>query len=182
MNEPESVPAPEFSRPQVITPDMGADEDGRTFTIEADPEERAALARRFGLLSLDSLTAEGRVEVFARARKARVSATLHADVVQACVATLVPVASHIDESFSRAFDRKARIDAEDAEFTLESRDPPDPLPEEGIDLGELVAEQLGLALDPYPRAPGAAAPPVEAGEADPPRESPFSALKRLKDR
>ncbi len=168
----------EFSRPQPITTDMGAGEDGLAFAIEADAAERAALARRFGLIGLDSLRARGQVEIFARGRKARVTASLTADVVQACVVTLEPVPAHIEENFVRAFDRDAGMDTGETEFYLDSEDPPDQLPEAGIDLGEVVAEQLGLALDPYPRAPGAAQPPV--GES--PRESPFSALKRLKDR
>ncbi len=168
----------EFSRPQVISSDMGAGEEARNFTIEADATERAALAQRFGLLGLDSLKAQGQVEVFARGRRARVTASLSADVVQACVVTLGPVAAHVEDSFVRAFDCDAGMDTGEAEFYLDSEDPPDPLPEAGIDLGEVVAEQLGLALDPYPRAPGAAAPAVEES----PRETPFSALKRLKDR
>lgn len=40
----------------------------------------------------------------------------------------------------------------------------DEIPFEGnqIDLGEAAAEQLGLALDPYPRMPGAELPEAEA--------------------
>ena len=47
-----------------------------------------------------------------------------------------------------------------------------------IDLGEATIEQLALALDPYPRKPGAALPE----EAEPEDESPFAALARLRDR
>jgi len=54
------------------------------------------------------------------------------------------------------------------------------LPAEGIDLGELVVQELAVALDPYPRAPGAEVPeayrPPEVEE----ESGPFAALKVLK--
>jgi hypothetical protein len=50
----------------------------------------------------------------------------------------------------------AERDSADPEF-------PDEIPyDEGtIDLGETTAEQLGLALDPYPRMPNALVPDIE---------------------
>lgn len=45
-----------------------------------------------------------------------------------------------------------------------------------LDLGEAAAEQLGLALDPYPRAPGAVLPEIE----DDSDEGPFGALGALR--
>jgi hypothetical protein len=44
-----------------------------------------------------------------------------------------------------------------------------------VDLGEAAAEQLGLALDPYPRMPGVEMPAAE----DEPEPHPFAALRRL---
>jgi len=58
-------------------------------------------------------------------------------------------------------------------------DDPDDIPadESGVvDLGEELVQQLSLALDPYPRAPGAEIPPEHAGGA----HGPFAALARLK--
>ena len=47
-----------------------------------------------------------------------------------------------------------------------------------IDIGEVAAEFLALALDPYPRKPGVEfAPPEEEA----PTGSAFGALARLKD-
>jgi hypothetical protein len=54
-----------------------------------------------------------------------------------------------------------------------------------IDLGEAVAQQLAVALDPYPRAPGAAWPQADTGDADiaaEPVRRPFAALDALKKR
>ncbi len=170
--------APEFSRVLPVDPAGGAGVASRDFNIAASPEERAALARRFGLLALESLSASGRIEVFAKGRSARLTATLMADVVQACVITLVPVPAHVVETFTVAYDRDADNVAGPAEVVVEaeSEDLPDPLPDAGIDAGEAVAEHLGLALDPYPRAPGAALGP-EAGDVSR-RPSPFDVLRK----
>jgi uncharacterized metal-binding protein YceD (DUF177 family) len=40
------------------------------------------------------------------------------------------------------------------EFTLEDPDPPEAIVDGMIDLGELLTQQLALALDPHPRKPG----------------------------
>ena len=50
------------------------------------------------------------------------------------------------------------------------------------DLGEAVAETMSLALDPYPRAPGAAGALNDAGIMDPGEAGPFGALAGLKDK
>ena len=62
--------------------------------------------------------------------------------------------------------------------------PPEPVSGGAIDLGETVAQQFALALDPYPRCPDAS---IEALGAEPqgarPEEGgPFAALARLKRR
>ncbi len=172
--------APEFSRIFAIEVDMGAGEEARSFAIEATPDECAALARRFGLLGLDSLSATGRIEVFRRGRRARLTATLKARAVQACVVSLGPVPATVEDTFTVTYDREIRPDPLELEFDINAEDPPDPLPDNGIDVGEAVAEHFGLALDPYPRVPGVTIEqpekPVE------PRPSPFSVLSRLKDR
>ena len=53
---------PEFSR-RLTVDRMAA--TPQSFAIEANAAERAALARRFGLLSLDELRAEGTLETMA---------------------------------------------------------------------------------------------------------------------
>jgi len=59
-----------------------------------------------------------------------------------------------------------------------SEDAPEPLEGDEIDLGELMAEQLGLGIDPYPRRPGAILEiPETASEA---ALKPFAALQALK--
>ena len=57
----------------------------------------------------------------------------------------------------------------------------EPLEEDRLDLAEIAAEELYLALDPYPRAPGARVSAGDnGGENGPARTGPFAALAALK--
>ncbi|MBD3760621.1 DUF177 domain-containing protein [Sphingomonadaceae bacterium G21617-S1] len=167
---------PEFSRPIRIDT-LG--EGGRAIAIEADEAERAALAERFGLISLallaadaalrregETILAEGRVRAMAE---------------QACVATGGPVPVAIDEAFSLRFVPEG--DAEEIELDVEDCDTID-YSGSAVDLGEAIAETLALSLDPFPRAPDAEAVLKAAGilSEDEVVSGPFAALKALKDK
>ena len=58
-----------------------------------------------------------------------------------------------------------------------SEDTADEIESPVYDLGTPLREELALAIDPYPRAPGVA---FEAPADDGQRESPFAALGKLK--
>ncbi len=66
--------------------------------ISANPEERAALARRFGLIGIDRLEA-----VFALKRAGggviHVTGEIEAEVTQSCVITLAPVQAKVGRRF-----------------------------------------------------------------------------------
>ena len=64
----------------------------------------------------------------------------------------------------------------DVELDLEADDPPDVLDAETLDLARYLVEHLALALDPFPRKPGAVFEPPVGAEP----ESPFAVLKALK--
>ena len=55
---------------------------------------------------------------------------------------------------------------------------------DSLDVGEIIAEELALSLDPYPRKPGIAVEIGPGGGAAkgeaPPRDRPFEALAALK--
>jgi hypothetical protein len=171
----------EFSR--IVTPDrLGGAKV--TEAIEASSAERAAVARRLGILAVDRLTAQLEIKGLGR-DLVRVQGNWEAAVQQACVVTLVPVAENLSGVFEASYEAAgARRGAADFESEIvidpEAADPADILPEEGIDLGELVVQELAVALDPYPRAAGAEVPerfrPPEVEE----KEGPFSALMMLK--
>jgi hypothetical protein len=170
--------APEFSRP------FPADQAGSrevTRDIEASPAERAALADRLDLIALDSLSASLRVRRLPDGL-IRVSGRLDADVVQSCVVTLAPVASHCAAEFSMRFGAGAMPEVpHEIEIDSEGEDEPEPIADGQIDLGEAVVQQLAVSLDPYPRAPGAALPEDAAeGGAESGKESPFGSLARLR--
>lgn len=185
-------PAPEFSRP-VPRERLG----GKVIVeeIAATPQERAALARRFGLLGLDLLAATLRVEPGPGARPdkglLRLEGHLSAEVTQACVVTLEPVPSRIEADFTLDYSLEpdpALADAETdylAEVVIdpEAAEPPESLGPGGLDLGEAVAQQLAVALDPYPRAPEAVLPDdVVAEGPDAAASGPFAVLEALKKR
>lgn len=157
-------------------------DDGLEVTLEAKTEARALLAQRFGLLTLDQLKARLVIEPW-RKRGIRVSGTLEADLEQSCIVTLSPVPAELSAEFTLLYlpeDVSGRRAMEVAVDPL-AEEPPDPLPVEGVDLGEAVAEQLALVLDPYPRAEGAelaATESLESGSEKKP--NPFEILKNLK--
>ncbi|WP_198378732.1 YceD family protein [Neoroseomonas rubea] len=160
---------PEFHRPLALA---RIPPEGREERIEARAEECAALAARFGIPAVERLSAGIRLRpeaggtVFAEGH-------LSAEVVQTCVVTLEPVRQAVSEAIA------LRILAPGAEPSDDPEGPDEIEAEDGtVDLGEAVAEQLSLALDPYPRAPGAELPVAGEGGATP--SGPFAALAALR--
>lgn len=164
---------------------------GGHYTVTASPEQRASVARRLDVLEVKALT--GRFAVKPSAGDiARVTGTVHAEVVQACVVTLARVPAVIDEEIEASFMRPARPDrkkpkgAEEEEVVgLDAEDPPEVAEDGRIDLAELAVTQVALVLDPYPRAPGVTFDPVAAGlkasdGAEPEPAGPFAALAKLR--
>jgi uncharacterized metal-binding protein YceD (DUF177 family) len=135
----------EFSRPIDVTR-LGAGE--AVYDITANQTERVALAKRFDLVSLEKLAARVTLRRLP-AGLVRLTASLSADLVQTDVVTLEPVPARVDDDFTLLFgynpDDAAALDPE-AELV-------EPLVNGQIDIGEAVAQQLSLAMDPYPRAP-----------------------------
>jgi len=137
---------PEFSR-VVSLARLGGDPFRQR--IAADAAERAALARRFELVSLDRLEAE--IEL-AREPGGTIllSAAFEAEFAQECIVTLEPVPARIAEDFTVLYGETEA--ARDIVLDGEA-DPVEPLEGGRIDIGEAVAQQLSLSLDPFPRAP-----------------------------
>jgi uncharacterized metal-binding protein YceD (DUF177 family) len=169
----QATAAPELSRP-VPADSIGAQRQTRR--IEAGRDEREGLARRFALLALDRLEAE--IELYRGGDDViRLHGRMIADAVQSCVVSLAPVPAHLDVAFDATYSAEATGAAE-AEVDPLGEDPPEPIAEGVIDLGEAVAQQLAVALDPYPRAPGTAASAAAGAETE--RPSPFAALASMK--
>lgn len=181
----EALRQTEFYRP-FDTGEMSDDAVERE--ISADDAERAALAQRFGLQALERLSATLTVHRV-RDDMFHVSGRLSAAVVQQCVVTLDPVRTSLDEPVAVTFVKpKAAVKkgkgAVEAIEGLEDEGP-EIMAGDLIDLGEAVAQQLAVSLDPYPRAPGASleavlprGPAAEKGEEK--RPSPFAVLEALR--
>jgi uncharacterized metal-binding protein YceD (DUF177 family) len=168
---------------------MGA--NGNAVDIVASDGERTALAKRFGFLGLPAFSA--RVTVDRRiGGQIVVEGRLRGKVVQACVLTLDPVTQELDDAFRLVFkkDLEDERDPESGEAVLSAHaDSPEPLSGNLLDVGEIVAEQLSLAVDPYPRRPGAKLEdvlprPRGGGRKGAPeqRRHPFAALAALRDK
>jgi len=163
---------PEFFRPISVSrlPPSGS------FEISASEQEREALARRFHLVAIERLVAVLQLTRLA-GDAVRLDGRLDAAVVQSCVVTLEPVATEVAEAFTLIY-APPTPHGDTVELAPEE-EPVEALVGDTIDLGEAVAQQLSLALDPYPHAPGAVLPEA-ASAASALEDHPFAALARLK--
>lgn len=164
----------------------------------ADSKALRLLAKRYGIEAVNSL--EGEVVLRRESDGMTISATghFHAEVVQSCVTTLEPVPDQIAEtfegwfldesqasSFERARRKKLEVDAtdmplEDNESPIEDeRDEPDTIKGGMVEVGELVAQYLSLALNPYPHSPAAVQQGPLGDESDLKKPNAFAVLKDL---
>jgi uncharacterized metal-binding protein YceD (DUF177 family) len=151
--------------------------------IEAGPDEREGLARRFGLVAVDALTAEA--ELRRSGEAATAVGRLQARVTQSCVASAEAVQAEVAEDFRVDFRPLPAEVRPEEEVELGEGELDVTFYEGGaIDLGEAVAQTLLLGLDPYPRSPAAEAALRDAGvkseEEARIEASPFAALAALK--
>lgn len=153
-------------------------EDGQTFTLEADAETRAAIAKVAGLRDLPRLAA-----TFELTRQGigglRVVGHVSAMAGQTCIVTLEPLLNPVEEKVDLSFVPQIAspgpsVEKEPAHARQAGKwNDPEPLVDGIVDLGALATEFLVLGLDPYPRKSGAVfEPPPERG----PDEGPFAAL------
>ncbi|MBI2239612.1 MAG: DUF177 domain-containing protein [Magnetospirillum gryphiswaldense] len=171
---------PEFSRPVLVDtiPTRGMDME-----IEASAAECAALAERFGINQVAELKAKAHLRAMAGGTLFKVDGHVRAVVEQTCVVTLEPVGQVIDESFMITFGAGEESDTMELDLSMDDDDPPEPLTDGAIDLGEVVAEHLALALDPFPRKAGARLPEIkEDAPIEEKKVSPFAALAGFKQK
>jgi uncharacterized metal-binding protein YceD (DUF177 family) len=181
----------EFSRRLLVEP---WPDEGMAVDVSADTAERRSLAERFDLLEVRALRGHGRLERHGAELVLR--GCLEAEVVQECVVSLEPVPARIRHPVERRYRLGGTGDATRARFeprgtvVVDDDDEAEVEPVIGrkVDVGEAFAEELGLALEPYPRAPGASALEsgplasyVSVGSEDRPSE-PFAALRQLQEK
>ena len=138
----------------------------------ATPEELADLCERFGYMKLDQLQAD--LELTRVAPETwDVTGRVQARLVQPCIVTGDPVPESVDFEVE---DRYVRPAQEDDEVIVGLEDS-EPLVNGCIDLGELVAQSLALAVNAWPRTEGA---PDEFKVGDTESPHPFAGLGSLK--
>jgi uncharacterized metal-binding protein YceD (DUF177 family) len=173
-----SEPVPEFSRRVPLDRIGSAPFSDK---IEANVDERAALAKRFGWIALDALTAD--FVLTERAGGIDAEGQFRATLSQPCVVTGAPVPAVIDQKFQVRFvDPAVLASGEEDEVELSENDLDVMENDNGaIDLGEAVAQTLALAVDPFPRSEAAGARLKEAGVVAEGEEKtgPFAGLKGL---
>ena len=172
--------------------DLGSVRD-RVVEVPIAPSEaqREGIAHWLGVERLDALKANIALSR-AGADEYAYRGHFEADVVQACVVTLEPVPSHLSGEISRKFrvlprvtPRRRKPPAEPPhaasaviDLSAADDDSPELLDQPVLDLAGPLLEELSLALDAYPRAPGASfeVPPEPEAAA----ENPFAVLEKLK--
>jgi uncharacterized metal-binding protein YceD (DUF177 family) len=157
----------EFTRPVSLSKIAP---DGFSVLVRATPEECASVAARMDLPAIQSLACSFTLTAEADGVSIAAHGRLRAEVTRVCVVSAEDFETSVEDEFEIRFVPAGT-----------ERDDPDPdLPDEvpyqsgTIDLGEATAEQLGLALNPYPRMEGAVVPDIEDSE----NLSPFAALAR----
>jgi len=167
---------PEFSRPERLDT-IGERE--RIVEIAATEDERAALAKRFALLSITRLDA--RLGIKRTDSGIVVKGRVTGAAVQACSVTDEPLDTQIDEPVALLFVDQLVSEGDEVEL---SDDALDTVAIEGgtIDLGEAAADTLALAIDPFPRGPNAAAALAAAGVISEDEFRPANAFSDLKAR
>lgn len=163
---------PEFSRPidrRLLT--------ARPVRLEANADEREALAKRFGLVAIERLAAEAELVADGDAVDAR--GRLLAEIVQNCAVSGEDLPVSIDEPLVLRFVSEQAVEEEEVELEENELDE---IPFDGdvFDFGEAVAQSLSLAIDPYAVGPNAEQARKEAGLSDETASGPFAALAALK--
>jgi hypothetical protein len=145
--------------------------NGMPVVFEADAHQRAELARAHGLVSVEAFRVELLVSPWRR-HGVKVEGRLTATITQACIVTLEPINAAIDEAVSATYlPEDSKLGREgfglggEILIDVDGPDSPEIFTGDRIDVGALAEEFFGLAIDPYPRKPGAAlASPDPGGE------------------
>lgn len=170
MNSPETAPFSYLIEPAQIR-------DAREIRITASVDERLLVAESLGLAQLDHLEALLTIRPWRR-HGLRIDGDLTAGVGQICSVTMDPIQTEISERLEERLYPEAREKgprSPEAVIDFEATDDYESFAGETVDLGALIVEYLSLAIDPYPKIPGAAVEP-EPTEIELRPPSPFASL------
>lgn len=165
--------APEFS----VEINLGdLPRGGKLFHLKAGKAECAAIAKRLGVPAVKLL--EGDIHLAATKTNISAVGTLRATLVRECVASLEEMDEAVSDSFELEFVRDESLVPE--EEGVEEWELPEVHEGPVFDLGELLAQQLSLAMNPFPRKEGARSLVEDYGAAR--ESSPFAALRQVSEK
>lgn len=175
MSDAPDIPiAAEFSVPV----DLRA--EGRrqkTYKLSPNAEERALIAQRLKVPGVEKL--EGDVSLDISKTEIKASGSLSAELTRECVASLEQMTETVEETFEVAFERgQATAPNDTPEHDAEDWEGLEIHEGDVFDLGEFLIQQLSLAMEPFPRKPGAPSLADQFGEDK--SISPFAELSRMK--
>ena len=128
--------------------------DADPVELEASDVECNALAKRFGLVSVTSLSAM--IELEARPTGVAANGRLHAAIVQACAISGEDLPVQIDETIALKFVPEQTREQSEEEIELDAAELDEiEYADDRFDLGEAVAQTFALAIDPYAEGPRA---------------------------
>ncbi len=161
---------------------------GFTVKLSLSEQELPAVTKLLEVSKLENLDAELLLKRWRR-DGVKIEGKIRAKLEQPCRLTLEPVVQNVEEDFRLTFvpedSKLARYDTTgEGEIILdpEGDDLPDVFSGSRLDLWPVIIEQLVLAIDPFPQAPGAKLENHEfdvKDKSDMP-ESPFAVLSTLK--
>lgn len=144
--------------------------------LEATDDELRRVAEFLALPAVQSLV--GDFKITGNKRRAKVTGRVSGRVSQTCVVTLEAFESDFAEEVDLTFaEERDAATLSPEEIERRKIDPPDEIVDGKIDLGAALTEFLALALEPYPRKPGADFKPIIDDKAE---DSPFAALGKLR--
>jgi uncharacterized metal-binding protein YceD (DUF177 family) len=148
------------------------------YSVDASLFQREALSKRFSIKSIELFSVN--IEVSKNAVDTRgyfISGNLSAKITQKSIVSLQDVPENIDLDFAvRVFDRGYQehiLEEQENEQDIELSD------DDKIDIGEIAAQYLLLAINPYPRLEGEKFDSERYSELS---DSPFAELQKIRDK
>lgn len=148
---------------------------GIDFELTATQEELELLAQRFDLPKVTSFVLKGRVkgnDILCY------EGVFTANVTRECVVSLDTFDAVVQGDFKEFFSEKGTDFSSETNFDIdmEDEDTVDLIKNSRLEIGEIAAQQFGLALDPFPKKENTYFEYIETkGE----KQNPFDVLKNL---
>lgn len=149
-------------------------DEGVHYELVPDAPTLEAIANHAGLRKVSKLRAV--FDLKRQGEAVAVQGEVTAQVGQTCVVMLEPLDNEVRETVNLIF-APSSDDLDTDKRRRKRQEPPEPLQDGVIDLGNIATEFLILGLDPYPRKPGAEFVTAVTADDSP---HPFAGLAALK--